>query len=233
MSLILEALKKLERDRHTHERGFLVLSQPAWRPAGESHWTRGPALLGVAALGGAAVAAVLLWSPRGGPRPAPAAVTGGAVQAPAAPVQAPAMSSARTATASASTPSADNAPPPRVAWPADPRARAAKAAATLAPPAETRPERASAPLAQPDTAATQAEADGEPALSDAEAPAEEPPVTGPLRLEAIAQRDGQPVAVVSGQLVRVGDVIGASTVVRIGAAEIELETDGVRRILRF
>jgi hypothetical protein len=134
--------------------------------------------------------------------------------------------------ASASTASAATAPPPRVAWPADPRAGAAKAAAPLAAPADARAERASVPLAQPDEAAAQGEADGEPAVSDADAPAQEP-ITGPLRLEAIAQRDGQPVAVVSGQLVRVGDLIGTSTVVRIGVAEIELETDGVRRILRF
>jgi hypothetical protein len=31
----------------------------------------------------------------------------------------------------------------------------------------------------------------------------------------------------------VGDRIGASTVVRIGAAEVELETDGKRHVLKF
>jgi hypothetical protein len=55
----------------------------------------------------------------------------------------------------------------------------------------------------------------------------------PLRLEAISARDGAPVAVVSGQMVRVGDRIGSTTIVRIGVAEVEVETDGVRRVLRF
>jgi hypothetical protein len=224
VSLILEALRKLERDRHTHERGFLVLAQPAWTPAGERAWTRGPALLGVAALAGGAVAAALLWPARPEPAPMPATA--------ALPASAPVTPSAATAPPDARPLPAAPKPAPRarVAWPED-RAPAPKTAApATATPRERTPVQAEP--AQTDVAVADAE---EPAPEAPEAPevSEAATVTGPLRLEAIAERDGQPVAVVSGQMVRVGDRIGAGTVVRIGTSDIEIETDGRRQVLRF
>jgi hypothetical protein len=54
-----------------------------------------------------------------------------------------------------------------------------------------------------------------------------------LVLEAIADRNGERVAVLSGRLVREGDVFGATRVLRIGNSEVEIETSGVRRVLRF
>ncbi|HEY7510696.1 MAG TPA: hypothetical protein VIG50_10610, partial [Vicinamibacteria bacterium] len=103
MSLILEALKKLERDKHTHDRGFLVLAASSAGTAGGS-WTRGAALAAGAALGGAALTAVLLGGQRrwGRAEPpsattAPAPVTLAAAITPAAPAR----------------PTAE----PRVAWP--------------------------------------------------------------------------------------------------------------------
>jgi hypothetical protein len=133
---------------------------------------------------------------------------------------------------------------PRVAWRWHGRNAAGKPAGQApAAPVRTEPPAAgSVAAAQSETAAT------EPAEGEATEPAPEPeegvaaeaaadpaPAAeeAPLRLQAIAERDGQPVAVVNGQVVRVGDRIGASTVVRIGAAEIELDTGGLRRILRF
>jgi hypothetical protein len=106
-------------------------------------------------------------------------------------------------------PSAPAAPPPRERTNAvTPPAVAAAAAAVEESPA---PEEAAEP---------------EPA-------APTPAPMGPLRLEAITQNNDGPVAVINGQVVRVGDRIGASTVVRIGVAEVEIETDGLRRVLRF
>jgi uncharacterized membrane protein len=103
-------------------------------------------------------------------------------------------------------------------------APAARPAAEAAPvePARVEP----APAAEP-------EPEAEPAAADDASVGDAPSPAGPLRLEAISAQGGEPVAVVSGQVVRVGDRIGASTVVRIGVTEIELETDGLRRILRF
>jgi hypothetical protein len=59
------------------------------------------------------------------------------------------------------------------------------------------------------------------------------PTTAPLLLQAIAVRDGHKVAVLSGRLVREGDVFGATRVLRIGDSEVEIESHGQRRVLRF
>jgi hypothetical protein len=204
VSLILEALKKLERDRQTHPRGFLVLGQPAWAPAGERAWTRRIPLGAAAALAGGAVAAVLLWPGRSreAVRPADAAPAT-MVAAAAAPLAAAAPQMAATAPPVAAAPALSSAPGPE---PATPEARQPLVAwppvrSTPSPPVEPTPAPAAAIEA--------------------------------LQLQAISVRDGQPVAVVSGQMVRVGDRIGGGTVVRIGAAEIEIETDGNRQVLKF
>lgn len=210
MSLILEALKKLERDRHANDRGFLVLAQP-WAPAGERSWTRAAPLLAGAALAGAAVAAALLWPARAQEKPAAEA---------AVPVAPPAALAAAPQALAPQRPAA----PARVAWPVDagrgPAARERVAPEPVAPrPAVHEPAEPAEPPA----------AEDEPAAE----PVEEQAAAGPLRLEAISQREGEPVAVVSGEMVRVGDRIGPSTVVRIGVTEVELETDGRRHVLRF
>lgn len=231
MSLILEALRKLERDRHTQERGFLVLAPPAWTPAGERAWPRAAAIAGMAALAGGAVAALVLWPGR--TPPSSASAIGAPADSTATPLQA-ADPSLRTPPPTADAPFVPaTAAGPRVAWPKErtPAARpvaAPSARETVAAQAE-------------DTSGTTAPAEAE---EHAAAPDEEPAAAEPapataagspatLRLEAIAERDGQPVAVVNGRMVRVGDPIGTATVVRIGAGEIELETEGRRQILRF
>jgi hypothetical protein len=66
-----------------------------------------------------------------------------------------------------------------------------------------------------------------------EAPSPRPSADLELRLEAVSQRDGQPVAVLSGRLVHEGDAFDNVRVIRIGEAEVEIEVDGRRRVLSF
>jgi hypothetical protein len=54
-----------------------------------------------------------------------------------------------------------------------------------------------------------------------------------LRLNAISQQDGLPVAILNDRLVREGDVFDGIRVIRIGDAEVEVEVDGRRRVVRF
>jgi hypothetical protein len=54
-----------------------------------------------------------------------------------------------------------------------------------------------------------------------------------LQLQAIGERDGRPVAVISSRLVREGDHYDGVTIVRIGADEVEIEVQGRRRTLHF
>jgi hypothetical protein len=241
VSLILEALKKLERDRHTHDRGFLVLAPSAFSPSGDHTRMRGALLLGVAALAGAAAAVLLLQPGRAPQIAAPEAAPAGAPSPP--PVTMAAAAPVTTAPAPVAQPS-PVAAGPRVAW----RWQGRNAAGKPADPAPAAPVRTEPPAAGSAAAAPSETPATEPAEVEPAEPAPEPeegvaaeaaadpaatPEEAPLRLQAIAERDGQPVAVVNGQVVRVGDRIGASTVVRIGAAEIELDTGGLRRILRF
>ena len=74
--------------------------------------------------------------------------------------------------------------------------------------------------------------DPEPAQSQESAQPTEP---AQLRLEAITMRDDGPVAIVSGRIVREGDVFDGIAVVRIGATEIELLIQAEARtlVLRF
>jgi hypothetical protein len=75
---------------------------------------------------------------------------------------------------------------------------------------------------------------GVPELAAAPAPsAAAPAAPGDLRLQAIAERDGHPVALINDRLVREGDSFDGVTVVRIGTAEVEVEVRGQRRVLRF
>jgi hypothetical protein len=63
----------------------------------------------------------------------------------------------------------------------------------------------------------------------------EPPAGAPsaLRLEAISAQDGEPVAVINGQLVRKGDTVEGALVVWIGTDAVEIEAGGQRRVLTF
>jgi CRP-like cAMP-binding protein len=73
-----------------------------------------------------------------------------------------------------------------------------------------------------------------PAASGHAARPREPALEGvELRLNAISQQDGRPVAILNDRLVREGDIFDGIRVVRIGEAEVEVEVDGKRRIVRF
>jgi hypothetical protein len=54
-----------------------------------------------------------------------------------------------------------------------------------------------------------------------------------LVLQAISEKDGRPVAIINDRLMREGDEFDGARLVRIGEAEVELEINGVVRVLRF
>ncbi|HUL78313.1 MAG TPA: hypothetical protein VL691_13705, partial [Vicinamibacteria bacterium] len=54
-----------------------------------------------------------------------------------------------------------------------------------------------------------------------------------VRLTAISERDGRPVALINDRLVFEGDSFDGIKVLRIGEAEVEIESGGKRRVLRF
>ena len=64
-------------------------------------------------------------------------------------------------------------------------------------------------------------------------PTPSPPSELELRLNAITQQDGRPVAVLNDRVVREGDVFDGIHVIRIGEAEVEVEVNGKRRVVRF
>jgi hypothetical protein len=55
----------------------------------------------------------------------------------------------------------------------------------------------------------------------------------PLVLQAISERDGRPIALLSDRLVWEGDEFDGVRVVRIGEAEVEVEWKGRRSVIRF
>jgi hypothetical protein len=93
-------------------------------------------------------------------------------------------------------------------------------------PSPPAPLRASAP-------AEAALPDVSPARVAAPTPAPVEPLEPAYALHAVAQRDGEPVAIVNGQLVRVGDVVEGARVVRIDAEAVELEKAGRRIVIGF
>jgi len=190
MSLILDALRKLDRERANPERGFAVLGPQAWRAEGDRG--RVLAFLGAGIAGLAVLAGALAWVSTRPSRPgegAPEARAGG--QAPTTPAASP--------------------PAPRLA------------AFPSAPPASPPPAKVAASPAAPPTPAPE---EGKLAARD-----ELPPSR--FVLTAIGARDGQPVAVLNDRLVRAGDEFDGVRIVRIGAAEVEIEVGGVRRVVGF
>lgn len=207
MSLILEALKKLEREKHVPERGFHVMAATPWPSSARSGTaTVVLALIGAMALGGGA----MYWLLR--PTPAPVAAS----TAPAAVT--PAQSEVITAT---------TAPQ--------------QAAETLAS-RPTAPEIAAAPASRPSPnpapSATATRIPTPPPVARAATPvAATTPATplfaAPFTLEAISSRDGAPITIINGRLLREGDVTDGVTVVKIGTDSVELELRGVRQVIRF
>ena len=187
MSLVLEALKKLDREKGRDERGFVVMAAAPWPTRAARRWPAWAAL-GVAAVG-AVAAMIALRNPA--PSAPPAAPSTAAAAVPVTPKAA----------------EAENEP----ASPA-PRLAPAKVLPKAKPAAE--PTEVATGVVPPVIAAT--------------------PVPDPVpRLQAISQRDGQPIAMIDDHLVRVGDEVGGMRVLAIREAEVDVEVRGRRTTLRF
>jgi hypothetical protein len=218
VSLILDALRKLEREKGAHEPGVLVVGSVPW---GETSRTR-RILLGAGAVLVLGLAVLAGWLLRRGPAAPPAAV----------PVAAP-------VTTTLPAPNVVPSPTPTITPPA--------ALAQEAPPAPpirlSRPPASEIPGAAADRAPlSSSPAEPLPATTPTEerqqeptAPAAAPPAAAPddLRLSAISRRDGKPVALINDRLVYEGDSFDGVRVIRIGEAEVEVEVKGQRRVLRF
>jgi hypothetical protein len=213
VSLILEALKKLERDKQVEGRGgFLVMAARPWPSPSDDRrplvWVIAGAVVMMAVGAGLA-----LWLWRGTARPTVAQ------SAPPAPAAAPAapvpmqptavMTAAPTAVAPVAAASlGDNTPrlPPvtRIVSPPAP---------APAPAAPEIPATAAAVVAPP------------PAAPAGPAPR--------FRLTAISERDGKPVAMLNDRVVFEGDSFDDVTVVKIGVADVELKVAGKTVVVTF
>jgi hypothetical protein len=181
LSLILEALKKLDREKQAPDRGLLVVGAVPWPAPRTRRWR--PVLLAVAV---AAAAGTAVWFTSRGRR--------------------------------------HDEAPRSIVPPSTPAAPVVAAPVTVAP----APVRLPAPMERPIGEAEATPTRPAPVKPDADAP----PDRG-LQLQAIGERDGRPVAVISSRLVREGDRYDGITIVRIGADEVEIEVQGQRRTLRF
>jgi len=184
VSLVLEALKKLDREKGRDERGFVVMAAAPWPSRTARHWPAWAAL-GVATAGAVVAVMALRTSPAPPSRPEPPAPS---VAAPA-PAPAPALARSEPPT-----------PVPRSA-----PARVAPKAAVETPPV-------AAAVVPPARTAT--------------------PDPGP-RLQAISERDGQPIAIINDHLVRVGDEVDGIRVIAIRVDAVDVEVRGRRTTLRF
>jgi hypothetical protein len=199
VSLVLEALKKLDREKGRDERGFVVMAAAPWPTRAARRW---PVWVALAVVAVAVATVVALRPPRAAApvAPAPAAApVAPPVAAPAAAVPPAAGSEARPLTSARSAPASP---------------------AVVAPPAAEDTARASVSSSTPAPVA-------------AAAPAAMPAAEPVLRLQAISQRDGQPIAIVNDHLVRVGDEIDGIRVLAIRAEEVDVEFHGRRTTLRF
>lgn len=202
MSLVLEALKKLDREKGREERGFVVMAATPWPARAARRWPAW-ALLVIAV----AAPTWFLMSRR-----APASAMRGS----------PASTAPVAATTTAAVPDVTAVPAGRVPPARRPAAaNVASTEATVPPP--TTGQAVPRAVAAPKAAAA--------AAADRAAAAERGPQG--LRLQAISQRDGQPIAILSDRLVHVGDEFDGVRVIAIREAEVEIEVRGQRTTLRF
>lgn len=212
MSLILEALRKLEREKQSPDAGLIVVGHTPWTGGAPGRSRAVLALLAVGLVGGGIGLGAWLTRTR------------------------------TVATAHPSTPSNAVPSPPLAAVPPPTTLAPAVVAATPSPSPFVRssPSPASVPTAlpRPEAALTppvpaprQADAEQEEAVR--EVAVATPPPRGELKLQAISQRDGRPIAVINERLVREGESFDGVLVVRIGKAEVEVEVSGRRRTLTF
>jgi len=192
VSLILDALKKLEHERNAREPGVLVVGSVPWGERRRSRWPLAFAFLALVALVFAG-----WWWRRPTPHPTVAAPASAAPEPRPSPV-----------VATSPTP-----PPPAM------REASSTPAAPLA-------RQLALPTPEP-TDSLPSPPEGAPAATEIRKPPDD------LRLNAITQRDGRPVALVNDRLVFEGDSFDGVKILRIGEAEVEVEVHGQRRVLRF
>ncbi len=238
MSFILDALKKLDRERQAREPGVVMVGPVPWGGVDRRRRAR-TLVLAAAALGAVAVGA-LWWL---GAEPAPTADPRVDRDAPAGE---PSEPTTMEPSASAVTrPPAEGHTDTRRLPPRD------RTVTTTAPPAAPDPRELGAPVAESTTVPlagsepavpdeTAVAGSGEMALertvetSPVESPTEETAAPDPeFRLTAISTRDGEPIALLNDRLVREGDSFDGVRVVRIGATDVEIEVDGERRTIGF
>ena len=227
MSLILEALKKLDREKQAPDRGLLVVGPAEWPTAPDSR--PGVRVAAAIALALLAVGAAL-WVYGGRPstverRDMPPREVATREVAPGD--TGPRDAAGRHVSPRDAAPRADrstNAAPSAAA----PRA-AALPALREAPPRAPAAERAAA--AEPEPSLDEPRPDAAP---DSGARIKEPKrAAGVYQLQAISAQEGHPVAILNDRLVREGDSFDGVRVVRIGADEVEIEVAGRRRVLKF
>jgi hypothetical protein len=191
VSLILDALRKLEREKRSPQRGFVVVGSARPRPAISGAFV------------GAVLAAVVLvpltwWLASRSTRPAgPTPSVVPAASAAPAPI---------TREPEVLMPAFTSTPPPPLRSLVTVSGTSAAAVG-----ASGSRERASTPRA--------------PTPSASPSPA--------FVLQAITQRDGRPLALISDRLVREGDSLDGARVVHIGESEVELELAGRRLVITF
>ena len=216
MSLILEALKKLDREKQAPDRGLVVVGPSAWPSARDGR----PGVGAVAAIafvlsGIGAVA----WHYGGRPSAvvpremAPREVVPREMAprevAPREMATQPSSAGFAKAPVTAPRPAAGAAAPSKAV---EPRAQAGDQAGTPRATATGTPDPA------PATPARTREARS---------------VAAAYQLQAISAQDGHPVAILNDRLVREGDSFDGVKVLRIGADEVEIEVAGRRRVLKF
>ncbi len=203
MSLILEALRKLEREKQAPDRGFLVMAHTPWGAGRRWSALTLAGLVLLVAVGASLLTAFVLRKPPASLTPSTelASPKPAASSAPAPGGEQRPMAAAPLATTSPGTPAAQATP----AADTPVALRSAKAVASTPPPAP-----AVAPSPQPAAS-----------------------VVPDLRLLAISQQDGRPVAIVNDRLVREGDSFDGIRILRIGATEVEVEVHGQKRVLTF
>ncbi len=223
--MILEALRKLDREKQTPERSLVVTGASDWARS-EARAGRGLALALAAALSAGGL--FFVWQSRTAHAPVATRHAPPPGSAPAPPVP---LGGANDTPVLASAPQ----PRPLPLASARPAARAAESAA----PGTTTPSAAPGALIGAGVAMSDAEQSGIEAAPASDAPREVAPATPATRprdtieLQAIAERDGSPIAIVNGRLVREGDVFDGIRIVRIGTAEVEVEVQGRRRTIGF
>jgi hypothetical protein len=213
VSLILEALRKLEREKPATDRGIVVMTTAglAAEKRGVPPWV----LLAAGLAAGLGIAFFVIERRGVGPSvPPPTTLAAPAV----VPSDSPTLPSVSS-----------SAPRPPAALPGPATSLRAPQSMQSAPPSSMRPSSTEPAAAEISPTVPLASLARPPRA----AASPKPSATSALVLQAISTRDGQPVALINDRVLREGDSVDGVRIVRIGDAEVEIEKGGVRSVLRF